>query len=143
MGTTSKGTVRISYRIKIDLNNLSEAIAKYFYGEIDGDIEVEDDELIIPMSHETKYEAWHCKATLESPEENEVEFDEPIDVDGANADIIYALNKLTSDYPIGEIDLDEDDYHFPEPYDPYDDNDAYDRWRDAQYDRDYAERNEE
>ena len=35
------------------------------------------------------------------------------------------------------------DRDFPEPYDPYDDNDAYDRWRDAYYDREYAERGEE
>lgn len=143
---TSKGTVTLHYRIKVDLLNLARIIAREFSGElIDNDIEVEDFELIIPMSHETKYEAWHCNATLESPEENEVELDEPIYVDDANNDLIHALNNISKDEVIGKIDLDdESDWDFPEPYDPrYDDNDAYDRWRDAWYDREYAERGEE
>lgn len=144
MGRT-RGTVTLHYRIKVDLLNLARIIAREFSGElIDNDIEADDFELIIPMSHETKYEAWHCDATLESPEENEVELDEPIFVDDANFDVVNALHKITNDDVIAKIDLDdESDWDFPEPYDPYDDNDAYDRWRDAYYDREYAERGEE
>lgn len=145
MGRT-KGTVTLHYRIKVDLLELARIIAREFSGElVDNDIEVEDFELIIPMSHETKYEAWYCRATMESPEENEVDLEEPIFVDDANFDVVNALHKITNDDVIAKIDLDdESDWDFPEPYDPrYDDNDAYDRWRDAYYDREYAERGEE
>lgn len=144
MGTT-KGTVTLHYRIKVDLLELARIIAREFSGElVDNDIEVEDFELIIPMSHKTKYEAWYCRATLESPEENEVDLEEPIFVDDANFDVVNALHKITNDDVIAKIDLDdESDWDFPEPYDPYwDDNDAYDRYRDAYYDREYAERGE-
>ena len=139
MGQRSSGKLRYGYKVKVDLESIVNAIASKLYGDL-YDWELDGSELIMEMSHETHYSAWYCRATLESPEENEVECDEMID----ESDVAYAVEEALHSMKREEIktDLDvddESDWDFGEPYDPrYDDNDAYDRWRDAKYDEDYA-----
>ena len=137
MGTTSSGTLRYGYKAKVDLETVVDAIASKLYGDL-YDWELDGNELIMEMSHETHYSAWYCRATLESPEENEVECDEMID----ESDVAYAVKEALHAIEDIKTDLEVDDmsdWDFPEPYDPrYDDNDAYDRWRDAKMDEDYA-----
>ena len=83
MGIRKKGVLTQNFEIRIDVENLSEYIAETIKKNIAEDkafsnVEVVDsffdgNELIITGSYDTKYESWYSRATLECPEEDEVE----------------------------------------------------------------------
>ena len=140
----SEGTLTYGYEARIDLTEIIEKVVENLTGE-NIDWCLEDTEIVIRQSVKTGYKAWYCRATMESPEEHEVELDKNVEEDDIDSIVYDALKQVVPEMIHTSLEIDdESDWDFPEPYDPYyDDNDAYDRWRDAYYDREYAERGSE
>ena len=83
MGRTTKGMLTQTFKIEIDVEELREYIVDHIVKSIQAgnefkDLEIDEsyfdfDKLCIKGNYDTGYTHWHCKATLESPEENETE----------------------------------------------------------------------
>ena len=138
----TSGTLTYGYTAKIDLTDIVEQIIAELPGE-NNEWYLDGEDIVIRQDVNTGYKAWNCRATLECPEEHEVELDTMVFDNDVYDAAFTAFKKVKKIFTRLYID-DECDWDFPEPYDPYyDDNDAYDRWRDAYYDREYAERGSE
>lgn len=136
MGLTKRGC-RYPYTVSVDMTKIAEQIIRRLPGDED-EWWVEDDKLIIKMSDRATAEIWYCRATLESPEENDLELINSVDyvdvysviVEGIRSVLDAAEVKDRLDYKC-EIDYDSIEVDYP---DPYDDGDrAYDEWRDRQF----------
>lgn len=139
MGKYTTGKLKYSYKIKIDLEQLMESIVGKLGIEFD-EYYLEDDALIIAGTEECGYKHWHCSATLESPAEDETDLIDSV----AEKDIEQAVIDGTEEFRqwlidshkyISECEIDENSYE--DLYDEPDEDDAYDRWRDEQLEREY------
>lgn len=130
----SEGTLTYGYEARIDLTEIIEKIAENLLGD-NIDWCLEDTEIVIRQSVKTGYKAWYCRATMESPEEHEVELDKNVEEEDIDAVVYDTLKQVVPEMIHTNVEIDDEgDWDFPEPYDPrYDDNDAYDRWRDRQW----------
>ena len=138
----SSSSVTYGYTVTLSMEDIVNAIISKLVGDND-EWEFDGDNLIIYQKDRTCCRVWHCNATLEDPEEYEVELGKSIDDVDVTGEILDALHRLKREDINVWTEIDEEEkWEFPE-YDPYDDNDAYDRWRDAYYDREYAERGSE
>ena len=83
MGRTTKGTLTQKFKIEIDVEELREYIVDQIVKSIQKDeafkdLEIDEsyfdyDTLCITGNYDTGFTNWYCKATLESPEEDETE----------------------------------------------------------------------
>ena len=133
----SSSNVTYGYTVTLSMENIVNAIIEKLVGDND-EWEIDGDNLVIYQKDKTCCRVWYCKATREDPEEYEVELGKSIDDVDVEGVILEALHGLKrEDISVcTEID-EEDEWEYPD-YDPYDDNDAYDKARDAYYDEMYA-----
>lgn len=90
MGKRGSGILTQDFEIRLDLSKLHEYIADQILKAIESektrgkqtftkikmdDVDIEGDILSITGSYDTAFESWYCAATLESPEENELEYE--------------------------------------------------------------------
>ena len=140
MGKTTTGWLKYNYKIQIDLEKLMESIVDKLGIEYD-EYYLEDNKMVIEGTEECGYKNWYCRATLECPEEDETDLIDSVadkDVEQAVIDGMEELKKWLSEpnHFISECAIDEDSYE--DLYDePDEDDDAYDRWRDEQLEREY------
>ncbi len=139
MGKYTTGRLKYQYKIKIDLGKLMECIADKLGFEYD-EYYFEDDKMVIAGTEECGFKNWSCSATLESPAEDETDLIDSV----AEKDIEQAVIDGTEEFRqwlidshkyISECEIDEDSYE--DLYDEPDEDDAYDRWRDEQLEREY------
>ncbi len=141
MGWTN-GTVRQSFKIRVDISKLTEYITDSILQQINTDKEVlsveldefdvAGDELEITGTYDTDFKSYYAPATRYEPAEEELQRfyigDDGVGLlDGLPQEIIKLID-------IDKVEEKEEDadYRVPE----YDDNDAYDRWRDRQLEGD-------
>lgn len=127
MGSYSSVTAKYDYKVTIDLENLIDNIVSKFPGDFDW--ELDGTEIVITGSAECRAKTWYCRATLESPEEYEIDLVNSIaelDIGKIVDEAMHNTDKMRVDCEIPDesIEVEED-----EP----DENDAYDRWRDSYY----------
>ena len=128
MGTWSKGRVKYSYEVKIDIMDLVNAIADKLPG--DNDWELEDTEIVITGTANCMASSWYCRATLESPEEYDIELLDSIndlDINKIVTETLKGENDIKINCEIDEDSIEGDDYE-PDP------DEAYEKWRDSQWD---------
>lgn len=136
MGTWTNGYLTQNFEIRLDVCKLRDYIEEKIVEAIESektkgrqtftDVEIyesyfEEDELVITGSYETAYKHWHCRATLESPEEDETEYE---GIEGwGDKSLLYALPEcLKGLITVSEIDANEEMVSFHE----YDPDDYYD-----------------
>ena len=135
-----RGTLKQGFKVRLDIEKIIDYIVDGIAKEISSDLDdvdidewdVDGFDLEIFGTYKTDFKSWWCSATLESPEEH--------DIDRKYIGVVSLcclpeeLRKLIT---VNELKEDEEDVDYGEPYDPrYDDNDAYDRWRDRQFEGD-------
>lgn len=129
MGRRSRESCTYDYKVTINMTNIVDEIIRRLPGTETSDWELCGEELIIYMNDDAIADCWHCRATLESPEENEVELinsvDE-VDVDGSILEAFHSIEKVDCDC---EIDYDSIEIEETEP----DPDRAYDEWKDRQF----------
>ena len=126
----SRGTARYSYRVKIDLMDIVDKIIKQLPG--DGDWELDGTEIVIDCEAECNDKTWYCKATLEEPEEYEIELLDSVNdvnVDQIVLDVFRNIEKIPIDCEIDQESIEDvtPDYE-PDP------DLEYERRRDGYYD---------
>lgn len=119
------------YTVRLDLEPIISEIIRRLPGDED-EWEIDGDELNIYMTDRAMADVWHCRQTLESPEENEIDLKraaDEVDINGAIIEALHSIDKLTCAFEIDEesIVLDENE---PDP------DRAYDEWRDRQFEDD-------
>ena len=128
MGTTGNGYLTQKFEIRLDMSKLSEYITDQIVKAIQDektngrhtftDVEVDDyyvdgDALTITGSYDTAFKSWHCDATLESPEENELEYE---GIEGWGDGLLCMLpDKLKDLIEIYEVTANEGMIRFHEP----------------------------
>lgn len=128
----SRGTARYSYKVKIDLEDIVDKIIKQLPG--DGDWELDGTEIVLDCEAECNDKTWYCRATLESPEEYEIELldsVDDVDVDQIVLDVFRNIEKI----PI-ECEIDQESIEDVTPeYEP-DPDLEYEKWRDGDFESD-------
>lgn len=129
----TSGIVNYKYNIKIDLENLIDAVIGKLKPHMDDcEWEFDGDQVIIYASDTARFKHWHCNATLESPAESEfnlIDSIEDVDVEQAVLDALHETTAIKT-----EVEID-DDYDFS-PNEP-DEDAIYDAWKDRQLEGDY------
>ena len=138
MGLTKRGCT-YPYTVSIDMAKIADQIIRRLPGDED-EWWVEDDKLIIKMSDRATAEIWYCRATRESPEENELELMNSVDyvdvysviVEGIRSVLDAAEVKDRLDY---ECEIDYEGIEIDDPPEPDPDR-AYEEWRDRRFEDD-------
>ena len=137
MGKWTSGYLTQNFEIRLDVDKLREFLTDKVLEAIEDektngkqtftDVELdesffEDGELVITGSYDTAFKHWHCRATLESPEEDETEYE---GIDGlGDGTFLYALpdalkGLVTVNASIANEDMVE--FHGYDPDDYYED----------------------
>jgi hypothetical protein len=129
MGRRSRESCAYDYKVTINMTNIVDEIIRRLPGTETSDWELCGEELIIYMNDDAIADCWYCPATLESPEENEVDLinsvDE-VDVDGSILEALHGIEKVDCDCEIDYESIEIEEYE-PDP------DRAYDEWRDRQF----------
>ena len=129
MGKRSRESCTYDYKVTINMTNIVDEIIRRLPGSEGQDWELCGEKLIIYMNDDAIADCWHCRATLESPEENEVELIngvDVVDIDGSILEALHGIEKVDCDC---EIDYDSIEIEETEP----DPDRAYDEWKDRQF----------
>lgn len=137
MGKITRGYLKQDFEINLDVEKLADYIASKIVEAIESektedkqtftDVEVDESyfeggELVITGSYETAYENWYCRATLESPEENETNYE---GIEGWGDGILCTLpQELKELVSVSKIRASEDmttPCHLYDPDDYYED----------------------
>ena len=128
----SNSSVKYGYTVTLNMESIVNAIIEKLVGDND-EWEFDGDYLNIYQKDRTCCRVWYSKATREEPEEYEVELGKSIDDVDVEGAILDALHELKRENISVWTEIDEEEkWKYPD-YDPYDDNDAYDRWRDTRF----------
>lgn len=134
-----RGTLRQDFKIRLDIEKLidyiSDNITKEISADLDDvdidDVDIDGNEIELSGTYSTEFKSWWCSATLESPEEYDIDRKYIGDIS-----LCYLPEEMRKLITVYEIKEDEDGVRYPE--DDYEDNDrAYDEWRDRQFEGDY------
>ena len=128
MGRRTYSSCTYDYTVKIKLTDIVDEIISRLPGE-ENVWEVADETLVIYMSDTSRAEEWHCNATLESPEEYELELQDSVEDVNVEKVIIEALHSIETVENDCEIDYDSIEIEETEP----DPDRAYDEWKDRQF----------
>ena len=128
MGKWTKGYLTQHFEIRLDLEKLHEYIADQVIKVIESeeskgrriftsvemdDVDIDGDILMITGSYDTAFESWHCDATLESPAENELEYE---GIEGWGDGLLCMLpDNLKEIIEVYEVTANEDMISFHEP----------------------------
>lgn len=137
----SKTAVTYGYKVEISFESIIDKICENIIDQPD-DWEFDGEKLVIRGSIHTGANIWSCRATMESPAEWDAELNTNIEDEDIQGIVVDMLNNIKRNEIAVDVEMDDSsDWDYDDESD--DDNDAYDRWRDAYYDREYTERNEE
>ena len=132
MGRRSSGYLKQNFEIRLDLEKLYDYIAeqivkaiesektqgKQTFTDVDiSDIDIDGDYLELRGSYDTAYEHWHCNATLESPEENDYEY-ESIEGWGDKSLLSELPDNLKELITVHEVNANEEMTEIKEPTPP-------------------------
>ena len=109
----TKGHLTYFYEVRIDLSSLVDKIAEKIGHMDDGYCwDVDDDKLVISARHTTGFRHWHCKATLESPAEDEFTLDhcvaDEVDAESAVLDSMHELTGINAEIIVHEPEYEEE-----------------------------------
>lgn len=120
----TRGCGSYSYYLRINMESIAKAIIAELVDNklaTEADWELEGEDLIISGEGRCVYREWYCRATLEDPEEYELEMSDTIDEEDVSGIIKKAMDKVTSqeidkalDITIDEESFAHDDYE-PDP----------------------------
>ena len=138
MVRTGRGKLVQNFKVRLDIEQLIGYIAESVIAEISDDMDDveanewtnEDMELGISGTYSTSYKSWWCSATLESPEEFDIEREYIGDV--SLRCIPEELRKFIS---VIEVEENDEDVDYGQENEPDPDR-AYDEWKDRQLEGD-------
>ena len=127
MGKWTKGYLTQNFEIRLDMGKLHDYIAEQIIKAIEDektagrqtftdvevdDIDVDGDILMITGSYDTAFMHWSCAATLESPAEDDLEYE---GIEGWGDNILCMLpDNLKELIEVDEINANEDMIEFPD-----------------------------
>ena len=128
MGTRGKGYLKQNFEIRLDMTKLTDYIADQIVKAIESektqgkqtftdveinDAEIDGDALTITGNYDTAFESWYCAATLEEPEENELEYE---GIEGWGNGLLCMLpDNLKNLIEVSEVVANEEMIEFDEP----------------------------
>lgn len=131
MGKWTKGYLTQNFEIRLDIEKLTNYISDQIVKAIESektkgrqtftDVEVDDvdvsgDYVTITGSYDTAFEHWSCAATLESPAEDETEYE---GIEGWDDGLLCMLpDNLKELIKVDEVKANEDMVEFQEPEPP-------------------------
>ena len=122
-----KGYLKQNFKITLDVDKLCDYLSDLIVKAIEDektcgkqtftDVEIDEayfdaNEFVVTGNYETAFKSWHCDATLESPEENELEYE---GIEGwGDGSFLYALSdNLKELITVDKVKAGEDDIEFP------------------------------
>ena len=112
MGTT-RGRCNYSFEVEVNMEAVIKAIiAKLGHGIDPDNFEFDGEILRMWGKENSRFEAWHCRATLESPVEDEFTLLDGIEENEVK-DVVLDVFKNTNDIEV-DVKIDEDNYEFPD-----------------------------
>ena len=126
MGRRGTGYLRQNFKITLDVDKLCDYLSEMVVKAIESektrgkqtftDVEADEayfegGEFFMTGKYDTAFESWHCDATLESPAENELEYE---GIEGWGDGLLCMLpDNLKELITVSTIKASEDDIEFP------------------------------